>query len=116
MASLQDLGYTVDYSAASPFSSGDVNSNCCNGRRNLRQDDQAEYWEPRQLPELPEEAIMNAAGVAHGIMEQNRGLKPDRLPEGVEYVGGDSMTMFIFDSEDNIRDLTFKWEDIKDLF
>lgn len=116
VASLQDLGYSVDFSAASPFSSRDVNSNCCNNRRNLRQDDQTEYWEPRKLPELPEEAIMRAAEVAHGVMEQNRGLKPDKMPDGVEYVGGSLMTMFIFDSEDNIRDLTFKWEDIKDLF
>lgn len=116
VATLDDLGYSVDYGAAAPFSARDVSSRCCNPRRTLRGEDIERDLFLDRLPELGLDLIRKAANEAFNVLSTLRKNGPSFVPEGVEYVGGDRITLFVFDEEDNIRDLGFRWDDVKDMF
>lgn len=117
VASLEDLGYSVSKENAEPFTSRDVAGFCCNRRRNLRKDDDedGEFMQV-EMPALDSDTVQMAAEEAFTVMQTMRSEMPAEMPEGAVYVGGESMTVFVFDSEGNVRDLAFRWEDLKEMF
>ena len=114
IASLEDMGYKVDYSAADPYGLEHLTSNCGDycpeaGTRRLR----------REL--VPGKAKMSEQGRGKVLKEAAKFLKKarDNAPELFEvndfiYVGGDLVTIY-YEEGGNMFDVTVAWEDVKDL-
>ena len=80
-------------------------------------DDILEEVVDRILPLLTDEQIRMAARSAFEGMKKARELMPDMTQyPGLEFAMADAMTVFIYDDDQNVRDLTFKWDDVKDMF
>lgn len=122
IASLEDLGYSVSYSAADPFSLANINTNVCcfpDRRRELRgKQTNAKFDNGLQRQSdtgVSERIAQIAARFAARKMRRLLDDLPPTIPEGLTYVGGEFLTVLIYDDDENIRDLSFRWEDVKDL-
>lgn len=71
----------------------------------------------RILPILTDQQIRMAARSAFEGMLKVREEAPILIEaDDLQVVMGDVMTVLMFDDEMNVRDLTFKWDDVKDMF
>lgn len=132
VAGLADLGWSVDYSQAASFVPPSAQSGCrvaCVPKnRRLRgakerdlsstEDmnlDDGDYLDRLSEIVLSNEKFIVAAKSAFDIMSKARSSPPDYTPDGLTYVGGEVTTIFMVDEDDNIRDVTFRWQDVKDM-
>ena len=126
---LEDLGFTVNYDNADDFTLADVNNSCCNPRRRLRgmgerqlgffddlfnqAQDFVEDFERPTLPALSEVLLNKARGEAVRLMSNLRQEMAEIMESNDEVVvvGGDVITIFMFDDDGNLRHQRYSWDD-----
>ncbi|CAB9506875.1 zinc metalloendopeptidase [Seminavis robusta] len=107
IASLQDMGYQVDYGAADPYTSANMGSSCtCNSRR-FRRDD---HFSP--IPAMSDELQRKAVAYGRQVLTKKRQQRQRRLKnhfrhkpqhdsDGSKYVG--DQFIFLMVREGNVR-------------
>lgn len=134
IGTLEDLGYSVTIENAEPYSLLDINTSfCCfpsSERRNLRRT-QKENFNPKapqlkgnihRVParqgrprEQPRAATIRVAKTyAKRELKAARNRAPPKVPEGLTYVGGEILQVFVVDEDNKIQDFTFRWSEVKD--
>lgn len=88
-ATLDDLGYSVDYSSSTIDNSYDgSNTSCCNGRRNLRQLNNGK-------PPLSAKGKENAVAYEKSVLESRKlPTGEQRVKNGLKYVGDKIVTVY----------------------
>lgn len=112
VGSLADMGYTVDYDAADPFSRANLGNDCGISCPSFR----------RQLSEGPKHRKLSKEGLVSAQKYAKRALSARQLnediraslPEGVRYVGGDRMHVIVKEG-DSLHLVPMAWEELKDL-
>lgn len=113
IASFEDLGYRVNYDAAGAYDSSNVGAGCCNlEQRNLAPQAVEETLAPSKAP-LSADLLETAAEEAAKQLQSARVNAPIEVPEGLEYVAGDMIKIFVIDDDGKIQDATFHWDDVK---
>ena len=117
VAALEDIGYTVSYATAT--STNLETSTCCRpSRRNLRQKQGRNIFTSSttgtDTTPMSEQSLAVAAEEAANHLLAARDFYPDDLADGMEYVGGDSVTILMLE-DDIIKEVTFEWADVSHL-
>lgn len=98
IATLEDLGYTVDYSMAESYGTNDVNSACtCNGQRSLQLSAHqlGTSHQSTRRRSLSAEAHQMAMDYGQEILLQRPEGGDTTLPDGVVYVGDQMVVVFV---------------------
>jgi hypothetical protein len=115
IASLQDMGYGVNFNAADEFSInslGNCKKYCPEARRQLRVGRQMNIMAGKrgQVSEEGHAIILEAAARE---MQKAHDMKPGDLPEGVKYVADRFITVYIEDNDGEVKEQTVTWEDTR---
>ena len=63
---------------------------------------------------LGDRIVELAARFAARELRNNRNNVPRDLPKNLRYVGGDIISILVYDEDEQIRDITFTWEEVED--
>ena len=115
IASLADMGYTVNYSLADPFGRADLGEcgEYCpdlqkRGLRGTISRGQRRFR--REISANGHKKILKAAAMH---MQKLRSAKPQSLPTNLEYYAGTRLTVYILDEDGDVKDETVSWEQAK---
>jgi len=129
IGALEDLGYIVSYDNAEPYSISDINTDyCCfpvmsgNDRQQLRNRRSLKpIVERSKSARAPGKKPVSAETARIAGLQAAKELKfardnpPPQIPEGLTYIGGDSIKILVFDEYNEIQDITFGWSDVQGL-
>jgi hypothetical protein len=114
VASLQDIGYGVDYTAADPYDISMLDKcgeYCPDARRQLRVGRQARPAKKNKKPISPEGLKKTLQQAAKDLKKARKQHDPyDELADGILFVGGDLVTVF-YEEGDDIYDVTVSWDE-----
>jgi hypothetical protein len=118
IGSLFDLGYTVNFEAADPFTVADLGScgSFCPaaGHRHLRKTDQLISPKMGAIDrKLSDEGMAIMKEYAKVKLAKMKSAAPMDLPDGVEYVG-DKFIDIIYEENGNIHAIHFSSDDVSD--
>ena len=110
---MADIGYTVDYSQADPFDQRNVGnySNYCptlqqrNLRGNMNKQRKSRLRKKKTNSICRQEVLQDAA---NNEMAKIRSIFPPCLPKGMECLAGESLTVYILDEDDEVKEETVK--------
>jgi hypothetical protein len=121
IGSLQDLGYTVNMDAADYFGLDQLNAYGCGDYC----PEAAGYFSTQSTSS----SISSTSGtsskseaklqhtmmtIATAVLQQNQANRPMSLPEGIQYVGGDSIRMLTLGSNGRLEVTTITWDDVQE--
>jgi len=114
VASLADMGYSVDYTKADPFGRsdlGDCGSYCPSRKRNLRSTLPPKSTNSKKkISTSGRIMILKAAAQQMGKIQA---VKSPSLPKGMSYYAGEYMTVYIKDEDGDIKEETVSWSEAK---
>lgn len=122
IASLEDLGYQVDYSTADPFGRSNLNPSCLCNRREQRSVLDSPHGETRQLGlgspatklrrVLSEEMRAYAVEYGRSILQKRKTEEASRvkssLPKGLVYAGDKVISVLVKDVDGGIYSVIVK--------
>ncbi len=112
IASLKDMGYGVDMSAADEYTTanlGDCGIYCPRQPRNLRQ---SPY--DKRKERVSEEGHREILAAAAKELQRHRTETPTELPEGLVYVAAESISVFIRDFDGFIKEESVTFDEVQD--
>jgi hypothetical protein len=115
IASLKDMGYGVNLDAADEFSIdrlGNCGSYCPEARRQLRVGRQAHPLTEKK-GKVSEEGHATILEAAAKEMQKAHDMRPRDLPDGMTYVADQLITIYIEDTDGEVKEETVTWEDTR---
>jgi hypothetical protein len=115
IASLKDMGYGVNLNAADEFSIdrlGKCGNFCPEAHRQLRVGRQAHPLAEKKA-KVSEEGHASILEAATKEMQKAHDMKPRDLPDGMIYVADQFITVYIEDTDGEIKEETVTWEDTR---
>jgi hypothetical protein len=113
IATLKDMGYGVDMSAADAYTRNDLGScgsYCPNLRRKLRRKPLFDKRKERVSAEGHQQILAAAATE----LQRNRLETPSILSDDVLYTAADMVTVYIQDTDGLVKEETVSYDDVKD--
>ena len=116
IAAFADLGYTVNMDAADPFTVndlGDCGTYCPGLRRRELKPSREQREETAKV--VSEAGLKTIYAVAAQELKARRDDAPSNLPDGLTYVGGDEITVYIIDTDGVIKRKSVTFEEVQGL-
>lgn len=116
IAGLEDLGYTVNYDNADEYTIDDVVSSCCIPEPERRLRAQSQSKPAPSYPDWTEEMLSMARAEALRVLSSLREAQDAAAnsPDNVVSLSGDLITVLVYDDEGNVRQKTFRWDQVSD--
>jgi hypothetical protein len=115
IASLKDMGYGVNLNAADEFSIdrlGKCGNFCPEARRQLRVGRQVNIM-AKKKGQVSEEGHTTILKAAAKEMQKAHDMRPHDLPDGMIYVADQFITVYIKDTDGEVKEETVTWEDTR---
>jgi hypothetical protein len=115
IASLQDMGYGVNLNAADEFGKarlGNCGSYCPEAHRQLRVGRQAHPLAEKK-GKVSEEGHAMILEAAAKEMQKAHAMRPHKLPDSKMYMADQSITVYIEDTDGEVKGETVSWEDTR---
>jgi hypothetical protein len=115
IASLKDMGYGVNLNAADEFNINrlrNCGNYCPEARRQLRVGRRVNIM-AREKGKVSEEGHATILEAAAKEMQKAHAMKPRDLPDGMIYVADQFITVYIEDTDGEVKEETVTWEDTR---
>jgi len=115
IASMKDLGYTVNMDAADKYTTadlGDCGGYCPKLRRALSPEPRYDQRKER----LSKAGHKDVLAVAGKELTLRRARAPTKLPANITYIGGDRITVFMRDYDGIIKHETVNYADVREFY